>query len=130
MKSEPHDEFMGFELRSIPQHEDDCERWGYEVKLPTDEQWHEIDSHTLRWNRQDALEGLVWLLRRVIRQQMEKSKKLTANRDEAMRQNAKLRDIAERAQTICERWVSPQYADARAVKQLRSELDQLKEGAK
>jgi hypothetical protein len=51
-------------------------------------------------------------------------------RDEAMRQNAKLRDIAERAQTICERWVSPQYADAGAVKQLRAELDQLMEGAK
>jgi len=44
--------------------------------------------------------------------------------------NAKLRDIAERAQTICERWVSPQYADAGAVKQLRAELDQLKEGGK
>lgn len=86
MKSEPHDEFMGFKLRQIPQHEDDCARYGYEVKLPTDEQWHEIDSYTLRWNRQDALEGLVWLLRRVMNEQMEKCNRLTAKRDKAMRE--------------------------------------------
>jgi hypothetical protein len=51
-------------------------------------------------------------------------------RDKARQQNSKLRYIAERAQTICQRWVSPQYADAGAVKQLRAELDQLKGGAK
>jgi hypothetical protein len=85
MKTELHDEFMGFELRQIPQHDDDCERWGYQVKLPTDGQWYEIDSYTLRWNRQDALEGLVGVLRQAINDQMEKCDNLTDQRDFAMK---------------------------------------------
>jgi hypothetical protein len=42
-------------------------------------------------------------------------------RDEAREQNAKLRDIAERAMLFC---------DMRMRDSLRAELDQLKEGAK
>lgn len=87
MKTESHDEFMGFELRQIPQHDDDCARYGYEVKLPIDGQWYEIDSYTLRWNRQDALDGLVNVLRRVMDQKMESAMKvirrLERERDEA-----------------------------------------------
>jgi hypothetical protein len=50
------------------------------------------------------------------------TRKLERERDEAREQNAKLRDIAERA---------IEYVGHTAVqKKLRSELDQLKEGAK
>jgi uncharacterized protein (DUF3084 family) len=56
--------------------------------------------------------------------------RMKQERDRARQKNSKLRYIAERAQTICQRLVSPQYADAGAVKQLRAELDQLKGGAK
>jgi hypothetical protein len=61
---------------------------------------------------------------------VEFARRIERERDEARQKNSKLRYIAERAQTICQRWVSPQYADAGAVKQLRAELDQLKGGAK
>ncbi len=55
-------------------------------------------------------------------------RRLERERDEALEQNAKLREIAEKAQSICERWVAPEYADAGGVKQLRAELDQIMEG--
>ncbi len=58
------------------------------------------------------------------------ARELERERDEAREQNAKLRDIAERAIERIERenWGITEVADF--WKQLRAELDQLKEGAK
>lgn len=59
---------------------------------------------------------------------LEEYKKLEQERDEAREQNAKLRDIAERAIEL-----AVQYYDGpceRDAAKLRAELDQLMEGAK
>jgi hypothetical protein len=58
--SEKYNEFMGFELRCLPAHQDDCERWDYEVKIGT--KWHEVIPGGLSWNREEALESLVKIL--------------------------------------------------------------------
>jgi hypothetical protein len=58
--SEKYNEFMGFELRCNPAHQDDCERWDYEVRIG--EKWHTVIPEGLRWNREEALESLVKIL--------------------------------------------------------------------
>jgi len=58
--SEKYNEFMGFELRCNPAHQDDCERWDYEVRIG--EKWHTVITEGLRWNREEAIESLVKIL--------------------------------------------------------------------
>lgn len=59
--SEKYNEFMGFELRCVPAHQDDCLRWDYEVKIG--EKWYEVIPSGLTWNREEALESLVKILK-------------------------------------------------------------------
>jgi hypothetical protein len=86
-------------------------------------------ANTLKQERDEAREKMADALQEVDLRILD-LERMKQERNKARQQNSKLRYIAERAQTICQRWVSPQYADAGAVKQLRTELDQLKGGAK
>lgn len=54
-------EFMGYPLRCTPAHEDDCERWDYEVEI--NGEWRTLIPSGLRWNREEALESLVNILK-------------------------------------------------------------------
>lgn len=58
--SEKYNEFMGFELRCLPAHQDDCERWDYEVRIG--DKWHTVIPEGLGWRREEALESLVKIL--------------------------------------------------------------------
>ena len=53
---------MGYDLRCTPAHQDDCERWDYEVEI--DGKWRTLIPSGLRWNREEALESLVEILKR------------------------------------------------------------------
>ena len=59
---EKYNEFMGFPLRCVPHHQDDCARWDYEVEI--DGKWHSVIEEGLRWNREEALEALVRILKK------------------------------------------------------------------
>jgi len=58
--SEKYNEFMGFELRCNPAHQDDCMRWDYEVRIG--DKWHTVIPEGLGWRREEALESLVKIL--------------------------------------------------------------------
>lgn len=58
---EKYNEFMGFELRCLPHHQDDCERWDYEVQIG--EKWYTVIPEGLGWRREEALESLVNILK-------------------------------------------------------------------
>jgi len=60
---EKYNEFMGFPLRCVPHHQDDCARWDYEVEI--DGKWHSVIDEGLRWNREEALESLVQILKKI-----------------------------------------------------------------
>jgi hypothetical protein len=64
MRGEKHNEFMGYPLRCVPAHQDDCERWDYEVEI--DGTWYDVIPGGLRWNREEALDSLVKILKNKI----------------------------------------------------------------
>lgn len=53
--------FEGYPLRCVPHHQDDCERWDYEIQIDND--WIAVISEGLKWNQEEALKTLVLILK-------------------------------------------------------------------
>lgn len=81
----------------------------------------EREAHNQTKRERDEARKHVEFRRELYKVQEQYLEKARRERDDAMEQNAKLRDIAERARLFC---------DMRMRDSLRAELDQLKEGAK
>jgi len=61
--NEKYNEFMGYELRCVPAHDDDCKRWDYDVNI--NNKWYTLIPQGLGWNREEALESLIEILKKI-----------------------------------------------------------------
>ena len=55
-------EFDGLPLAMTPNHDDDCKRWDWHVKIGG--KWHEIESCSLRFDRVEAAASIKRILER------------------------------------------------------------------
>ena len=56
-------EWRGYPLRCWPNHQDDCERWDYEILI--DGKWLEVVTQSTRWMEEEADEVLQRYLTRL-----------------------------------------------------------------